>query len=285
MTLIVVILIFLLCLGIFLILKPENINYDVQPIITLLPNHTKIIWTFWHNLDDSPTIVKTNFEFIQKKYPDWVLIVLTNENISYYVDTDIIKLVKAKGITHKTDLYRLYVLKNHGGLWIDSSVIIQDSDFINKLYDTCLKNGKIALFHTNFVGLESWFIMSPCTDHYIITAWYIEFLKANIIGFKEYRRLIEKQIDNYIYDTFGLYLTIHACLKILIEQHPTILDNIIIHKSEDSMFFIQKQINWNSKLYRDAFLNLITQLPCIKLRGEERKIMHDFNVNTLLNSI
>jgi hypothetical protein len=259
-------------------------NQSAMPIARGSPP----MWSFWHNLDESqiPTIVKTNFECIKNLYPNWKLIVLTNDNINDYIPKDVIELGENLYITHKTDLYRLYVLKEYGGLWIDSSVLIKDTSFINSLYNTCLEQGKIAMFDTVFDNntsgypcLESWFIMSPIPHHYITEMWYNEFVKAIKLGFKKYRKLISSQVNvKHIYK-YREYLTIHACLQYLIQKNSKPINDIIVFKSEETMYFIQEQCSWDADKYRETFLKYASSLPCIKLRGGEREIMADYDTS------
>ena len=244
------------------------------------------VWSFWHNLDDpdTPTIVKTNFKCIKEVYPDWQLIVMTKDNVDKYSPRDVIDAASNLQIMHKADLYRLYVLKEYGGLWIDSSVLIKDTNFVNELYKTCLEQNKIGLFEitqpTNTSGypaLENWFIMSPIPRHPVVELWYNEFLKAIKMGFKEYRRLISAKVNvKHIYKN-SEYLTMHACIQYLIQTNPKLLEYMIIYKSEDSMFYIQEQCSWDIDKYRDGFIKFAKFLPCIKLRGGERDIMRDYN--------
>lgn len=269
--------------------------YFYKAYITLFtlsdtPNTTFVprLWSFWHNLDsDTPIIVKTNFECIKRIYPNWQLIVMTDDNVHEYIPKHLVELVSDLYITHKTDLYRLYVLREYGGLWIDSSVLIKDTNFINSLYKTCLVHNKIALYDTTFDNnttgypvLESWFIMSPIPHHYIIEMWYNEFLKAIKLNFKEYKKHISQQNIHvkHVYKD-SEYLTIHVCLQYFIQTNPKILNDIIIFKSEENMYYIQELAGWDIDNYREMFLKTAPNIPCIKLRGGERYVMTDYDAN------
>lgn len=247
-----------------------------------------IIWSFWHDLNDCPTIVKTNFKRIKRDFTQFKLIILTNDNIHKFIDKNVIDLVQDKIIPHQTDLYRLFILKKYGGLWIDSSVILRNVDFIKNLYTTCVGLDKIALFETQFDNndtglpvLENWFILSPKPNNYIINLWYNELIKANKVGFDVYKDLIEKNVQVAHVYIYGDYLTMHACLQYILQTQPEVLKDILVYKSEDSMFYIQEQCGWNANKYRDTFFKFAHTLPCIKLRGGERKIMNNVNVENL----
>lgn len=250
----------------------------------------KRIWTFWHDMTKCPNIVKTNFECIRKLYPEWNLTILTNKNIVNFVDNSIIQLMSGFTIPHKTDMYRLYILKKFGGLWIDSSVFLKDTTFINNLYNLCKSQNKISLFETTYAGnntnfppLENWFIMSPEPNHYIIDAWYNEFLDAVKMSFAKYKLKLEslKHVNvKHIYDVVGDYLTMHACIQYMIQTNPSILNDVVVHKSEENMFYIQNVLGFDSTLYRDKFINIGYTIPCIKMRGGERDLCAELDAGS-----
>lgn len=68
------------------------------------------------------------------------------------------------------------------------------------------------------------------------------------------------------------YLTMHACIQYMIQTNPSILNDIIVHKSEDNMFYIQQICDFDSTLYRDTFIDIGYTIPCIKMRGGERDL-------------
>jgi len=295
MTIFPIILIFvIICICIICIIYTKD-DFSIQDIKNYtskdisaerIDNTVPQIWSFWHNFNECPNIVKTNFECIKRVYTNWQLIVLTNDNVHEYVPKDVIDAAFNLQIMHKADLYRLYVLKEYGGLWIDSSVLIKDVNFMNQLYNICLEHGRISLFDTPYPNntsgypvLENWFIMSPTPHHPITQMWYNEFLKAVKMGFKEYRKLISPQVNvNHIYGD-GEYLTMHGCIQYIIQTNSKLLQNIIVYQSKDNMFYIQEQCGWDAKKYREIFIKHAQSLPCIKLRGGERDIMADYDAH------
>ncbi len=258
-----------------------NYNSFTKPIFH--PN-TKIIWIYWDSLYSIPNIIKTNVECITKLYKDWKVIFLNKYNIHYYIPRNIIRLANGYIVQHKTDLYRLYLLKHYGGLWLDAGILVKDVDFINSLYHQCICTNKIGLYditkfynnNTGFPIIENWFVMSPRPNHYIINMWYEQFIKALKIGFKQYRHEIEV-CTIYEYEE---YLTMHACMQYLIQNNQDILHDIILHHSEDDMFYLQNISDWDVNHFKQTFLNIGSTLPCIKLRGTERNLVNDLDANT-----
>lgn len=86
------------------------------------------IWTCWfQGMENAPEIVKKCWQSVIKNNPDKNVIVITDNNMSDYVTLpDYIVKKWKQGIithTHMTDLLRLELLINYGGLWLDATVL------------------------------------------------------------------------------------------------------------------------------------------------------------------
>ncbi len=84
------------------------------------------IWIcWWQGLDKAPELVKKCVESIQKNAGDHEVIIITEDNYKEYVN--IPKWVEDKknaGIisrTHYSDILRLSLLAEHGGMWLDAT--------------------------------------------------------------------------------------------------------------------------------------------------------------------
>lgn len=264
------------------------INWDVY-----IPNCNepleKNIWIYWDDLNNCPLIVKSNIKCIQTLYTDWTINILSNKNVHEYIPPNISDLAKSYSVQHRCDLYRLYLLKIHGGLWLDSSILIKDKKFVDKFYNVCKSENKVGVYETtfpyknstNFPVIENWFIMSPKPNHYIINLWYNEYVKALAVGFKKYKKHIEKEVVvNHIYPTKdNVYLTMHACIQRIIQLNRNILKDMIILKSYNDMFYIQTKLNFDNTHLKDTFIEIFKTLPCIKLRGCDRDKLSDIDIS------
>ena len=86
------------------------------------------IWICWfQGMENAPELVKKCYQSVVENNPDKEVIVITSENMGSYVQfPDYIMEKWEKGIithTHMTDLLRLELLINHGGLWLDATVL------------------------------------------------------------------------------------------------------------------------------------------------------------------
>ena len=88
-----------------------------------------VIWQLWEQgLENAPQIVRACLDSVAKYNPDIKRIILTKENIKEYVDIpDYIWVLKEKNViksAHFSDILRTYLLLQHGGCWIDATVLM-----------------------------------------------------------------------------------------------------------------------------------------------------------------
>jgi len=122
-----------------------------------------VIWTCWfQGLENANDIVKSCIKSMKNYSGDYEVIVITEDNMYNYVRFPdyIIKKYKA-GIISKTyfsDLIRLQVLINFGGVWADSTVLFSDKipDYILDSELFFFKSSNVDLI--TFLPGSSWFI-------------------------------------------------------------------------------------------------------------------------------
>jgi len=141
----------------------DNFKYDSS----IKQQKSKIIWCFWYQgLDNAPDIVKKCIES-QKKYAlGYDLKIITNDNINDYIELpDYILKKFERGIislTHFSDIIRISLLAEYGGIWLDSTVFLTDylPDYItnNKLF--VFKNIELDRSDESPVVASSWLISS-----------------------------------------------------------------------------------------------------------------------------
>ncbi|MBR6829029.1 MAG: capsular polysaccharide synthesis protein [Paludibacteraceae bacterium] len=95
---------------------------------TIIPKE-KIIWTCWlQGEENAPLVVKRCLDSIRQHAGDYKVVVLTQETISKYVEVPAyIELKHQQGViphAHYTDIVRLLLLIRHGGVWIDSTILL-----------------------------------------------------------------------------------------------------------------------------------------------------------------
>lgn len=88
----------------------------------------KIFWWCWlQGEDNAPPLCKVCLKSLRRNYPDYKINVVTQENLSQFVEfpPHIVEKFNAGKIsrTHFSDLLRLELLINYGGIWVDSTVL------------------------------------------------------------------------------------------------------------------------------------------------------------------
>lgn len=103
------------------------------------PNFQDNIWVcWWQGLDNAPTIVKKCVESIKRNAGSHKVVVITEDNYKDYVSfPEWIETKRNEGIisrTHFSDLLRLELLAEYGGVWLDSTFFCAKSEL-----DSCFK--------------------------------------------------------------------------------------------------------------------------------------------------
>lgn len=250
----------------------------------------KVVWTHWDS-ETPPETTKRTIERMRKMLPDWeVKFITTDQYLSSINQEEIPAGFQNLRIEHQADWIRLKLLKQYGGCWIDSGIILNQS--INHLYRDCVSN-KADLLVFKILGTqtnphypigENWFIMAPPQSP-MITVWLDEYERAIKMGFKRYKEALKQEgVDlQKLMNTPGdVYLTQHGCYQKVIQQrmpstawgHPSQSAKVVYHVAEDTMFKIHAKVcKWDKqciwKTLKDV--DYCRTIPYIKLRGGDRK--------------
>jgi hypothetical protein len=257
---------------VILLILVAVIGYTLTPYV--LP---KIVWTHW-DTQALPELCRHNLERTKRILHDW--------DVRFFTTAEFLQWMPnpppgfdALGTQHKADFMRLWLLKHHGGVWMDISIILNTS--INPLYNECVsRQAELSGFYiegltTNptYPVFENWFIMAPQGSR-IINLWYDEFVRAIRIGFEAYKEESQKEhVDPQKISDFGIYLTQHLCFQAVIQKRVWFPPNIIQKKAEDTMFSVHEKCKWDSECMKNMFNSIdITDIPYIKLRGGDRAL-------------
>jgi len=153
------------------------------------------IWICWlQGEENAPDIVKVCTKSVRKYKPDNMdIIIITENNLKQYTNIPdyIYKKWKNKQIpnTQFSDIVRLSLLTIHGGIWIDSTVLLTAS------IPNDILNSKYFAFHSDIHGVSSnnWFLISE-PEHFFIKGI------RNLIF--EYWRVEDRLLDYFIYHLF-----------------------------------------------------------------------------------
>lgn len=120
------------------------------------------IWTCWlQGVENAPILVKKCIESIKNNFKDEEVIVITEENYQNYIHIpDYIVNKWKNGIisnAHFSDIIRIYLLTEYGGVWMDSTVYILSSNIPKYFYESPLfvfSNMK----RNSLINISNWYI-------------------------------------------------------------------------------------------------------------------------------
>lgn len=140
--------------------------------VTKKQENSNYVWVCWfQGLENAPDLVKACINSIKKSLPDRNIVILTNDNIKDYINFPeyIIKKYE-KGIiskAHFSDLIRIELLCNYGGIWIDSTVLCTSPNIPHYILNAPLFVYKaMDLLRTNQMPIvaSSWLISAQSNN-------------------------------------------------------------------------------------------------------------------------
>ena len=208
----------------------------------------KIIWSYW----DGPTndLLDKSLESWKKYFKGWQINILNKKTIKNY------KLLKPKNYnqltpTIKSDVIRLNLLYQYGGLWLDRTIIINKPITWLKKYE---KYSYFSFLYSYFSikqkSIENWFIMVPKKNNKYIKLWLDTFI--DILNTNPY--------ENHVaYKSICMFNTKYYMMY---QAYCYLLDsNKDFKKNHDSIPF-KKFLNYkNSFFYFSTFIENIDKQP------------------------
>ena len=250
----------------------------------------KIIWTYWDK-DPIPDSIKFCIKSWRKHNPNYQINILTRSNFMNYAnipDRLANNPIMNDSIPRFTDLVRLFVIAEHGGVWCDAGVIMSEP------LDTWLNDDAELNAFTIYLGsnrkipaIESWFFAAPPKSPFVL-AWKKEFCKlADYNSVKEYivaQKALGTDLDGWKMK-MSEYLAIHiANLKLMmVDKYP--LNNMNLHSATDGPLKYLAKNDWDlHKGLLEACNNPEMRRPFLKLRGGGRELFEKYFNSDLSNS-
>ncbi len=234
-------------------LKKKYVALVERIVPNIKNNHPKNVWVCWlQGIEQAPEIVKKCFDSLKKHFIGWNVVLITEKNYQRYTNLPqyiISKFNRGNIIAaHFSDLLRLDLLSQHGGLWLDATVYctgvlpdeIVNTDFF--VYQG-LKPGQSG--HT--VRLSNWLIWS------VPHAYFVEQTKRLLYKYWE------KEDRAYDYFLFHHFMTMvmneheDEVLKILPASNttPHILLLRLFEKYDEKIWkWLSKQTPFHKLSYK-----------------------------------
>ena len=240
-------------------------------------NTKKIIWSYWHD-NNIPDVVKLSILSWNKYNDDYEICFVTNSNLNKYISLpfDISHLY----IAHQSDVIRLELLEKYGGVWIDSTIILNCSlnIFIKNNSDLTGFYLKKWTVNINKPVFENWFI--ACSNTSFITEWKNEYY-LSLCDRKKYIMNLENEIDLQKIE-MREYLAMHCSFLKIINNKEYKFD---LYEAEKYAYKYLDMNDFDSPKSMNYLCENINHEipPIIKLRSCERRL---FDINNIkYNSI
>jgi hypothetical protein len=212
------------------------------------------IWfLWWQGKDQMPPIVQTCYQTLIKYSNNHIVYLVTKDNFREFVSIPdyILKKVNKKNIslTHLSDVLRICLLYEHGGLWIDASVLLIGP--LPPLPLICAhlgfwtpKDNCVVL--NSFSSSGNWIIRE---DKWVTFCLYLS--KKNVLAgfvrslFFEYTKREKKFIDYFLFDYFiSLCYDTIPNIRVMIDSVP---------KNNQRIHDIQHQLKLNYEYNKTLF--------------------------------
>ena len=119
------------------------------------------IWMLWfQGLSEAPFLVRKCIDSWVKENPSWEVVILDESTFREYVALDLPENVLANlSLNHKSNLVRLNLLSNYGGVWADATTFCMKP--LDAWIDDCTGSGFFAFYKPSRDRIMSnWFLIS-----------------------------------------------------------------------------------------------------------------------------
>ena len=221
-------------------------DYNNSPI----ENNVFVFW--WDGFDNAPVIVKKCLESVKKYYLNAKIYEIDKNNYKKYTDIDstILRDFEKGNISIQTfsDILRFNLLKNNGGVWIDSTIYFTcEFNLINGLKNKSIESVQFSSSNSflSYKGEKcSW------SGYFFAARKQAVFVTAIDAIFREY----------YLnYKTYDIYFFIDAAL--MISKIYKLDDNALgkIQKNSHDMFLLSRILNEDDNENYRVQINSIPQ--------------------------
>lgn len=221
----------------------------------------KIFWWCWfQGEDNAPPLCKVCLKSLRNNYPDYKINVVTQENLSQFVEfpPHIVEKFNAGKFsrTHFSDLLRLELLINYGGIWIDSTVL-------------CTGREQTFLHEPLFIFQGTW----RNNPAHLGSNWFIVAQKGNPILRTTRDLLYEFWREHDTLDG-GFYFVFHCMFKLAAQKYPELwakvplFSNIPPHVLQIESFYRYSPKRFEQIKNMSHFHKLTYKFPAALLRPE-----------------
>jgi hypothetical protein len=241
----------------------------------------KVIWSFWHDAEDMPEIVKTCMKSWTVHNPGYRINIVTRNTVKDFLpDIDASKWTHADGLAHFADRVRINLLVRYGGIWIDASILctrpLQWIHDLREKHDSDVVAFYIDGFTTDkrYPVIENWFIAS-IEGSPVILEWKREMDRVDTLAtLGEYIEDVKRQGVNLQKIDALEYLHMHVAAQYVFQKKFDLKDlhsRIHLLEAEKGPFKYLATNNWDQeRSFEYLCKRRDAKTPLVKFRGTER---------------
>ncbi|MCZ2496973.1 mannosyltransferase [Xylophilus sp. Kf1] len=243
------------------------------------------VWSYWHD-DHPPVVVRLCVDNWKALNPGYEVQLLSARTVADFLP-DVPASLSRLGAAKQSDWIRLALLERHGGVWLDSSIILTTSldwmlerqqatgaEYVGFYLDRYARSRARPL-------VDSWCMAAPPGAPFI-RDWLLLFRAEVVDGDTEDYLAALRAAGRFddVVQKLGSpsYHTVHVCAQDLLQRHPDRYRLLLLH-AEDSAYAFQARSRWKRRrLYVHLLFNPVPH-PCpplIKLRGGERRKLEPY---------
>jgi len=240
----------------------------------------KKIWMYWAG-DKLPEEIQCFVNKIVNENTDYTLTIINSENLRTFLP-ELVFSHQDMLVAHKSDVIRLELLYKYGGIWLDATIIMnQTLDALlavnkNNIYDMIAFYSESSTIDPDYPVIETWFLAAPPNNAFI-ERWLYYFRPIITLGAPAFFNQL-KQLPDYktivqdikIPDYLILNITQQQALR---ENNPY---NFYLRKCEANALLYQTLAGWRPvKLSRMLMVDRLPDAlpPLTKLTGLDRKYL------------
>ena len=275
----------------------SSINYECNNIINDLNflneisnsdsnKVPKIIWTFWHDEDKIPSLIKYCIQTWIKSNPDYKIYFLTRQNYRNFIDIPSYITEHSNINDYEarfSDMIRIHLLYEYGGVWMDASIICKES-LNDWLY------WDIQSFGKNFFGyyiqqnitddrypvIENWFMATTPKNNFILL-WKNEFMEiinfSSVNEYLQHRKSLGVNFQKIVSPNYmAMYVAVQKILQI--DKYPT--EKMYLKKAEEGPYKYISINDWKSEKSLKMACNNKMFTKFMKLTNRERKFLQPY---------
>ena len=212
---------------------------------------TRVVWLCWlQGMENAPEIVKKCVDSVKRNMPKYEVRVLTAENLFNYVTLPehIVRKYQKGTITftHFSDILRTALLVQHGGIWMDATVLMTGSlpeEIVSQSLFFFQKSPLSAMPHF----ASSWFIVADQSNP--VMKRMLELLSA-------YWKKENVLKDYFLFHLFLYLLMTHNEQAKTVAQAMPYIPNVDVHQLGFSCFDSYSVEAWQRMTERSAIHKL-----------------------------